>query len=357
MVSSADVLVKLQATFASSHTFAPLLRHQPKRTTKGDDQVFRLGHGGTLDPLAAGVLIVGIGRGTKHLQTYLACTKTYETVVLFGASTDSYDCTGTITEQASCTHVTKDLVQDKLAHFRGTITQAPPAYSALKVNGIKACEYVRQGLPLPRQLEARQMHVDECELLEWFDPGQHNFAFPDQNGPAVAPAARIRLTVSSGFYVRSFAHDLGIACQSCSHMVSLLRTRQATFSILDRPEAAQYMPALTYENLDAGEDTWGPMLRSQLDEWVEANPANTGHVNGRSRDTKHQLAEERGERPKQRFRGEWVAETKQERIKQQGGRFKGKWSRKQPVDALSSHHPTCSSDSAEKMNSAQSLVS
>jgi tRNA pseudouridine55 synthase len=232
------------------------------------------------------------------------------------------------------------LVDDKLAHFRGTITQAPPVYSALKINGIKACEYARQGLPLPRQLEDREMHVDECELQEWYDPGQHDFAFPDQDEPALAPAARIRLTVCSGFYVRSFAHDLGIACQSRSHMASLLRTRQATFAVHGRPEAAQCMPAITYADLDAGEDTWGPLLRPQLKKWVEANPVNTGHVNGRSHDTRHKVAEEKGDRPKQRFRGEWVAETKQERIKQQGGKFKGKWSRKQASDAPLPDQPT-----------------
>jgi tRNA pseudouridine55 synthase len=128
------VLEKLQATFAKSQTFAPLLEHQPKRTSKSDDQVFKMGHGGTLDPLAAGVLIVGIGRGTKQLQKYLACTKSYETTVLFGASTDSYDCTGIIIERAHCAHVTKTLVEAKLEQFRGDILQAPPIYSALKMS-------------------------------------------------------------------------------------------------------------------------------------------------------------------------------------------------------------------------------
>ena len=332
-VSSADVLQKLQATFAPSQLFAPLLKSQPKRPSKDDHQVFRLGHGGTLDPLAAGVLIVGIGRGTKHLQQYLACSKTYETVVVFGASTDTYDCTGVITERAEYRHVSKELVEEKLAQFRGSIQQQPPVYSALKINGIKACEYARQGKELPRELESREMQVDECTLLEWYEAGRHEFAWPGEKSPALAPAASIRLTVSSGFYVRSFAHDLGLACQSRSHMSSLLRTRQATFTIGDPPESPDLSSALTYADLEANEAVWEAKLKPQLERWVEVNPLNNGHVNGRDQDTKRKLAIERAVRPNQRFRGGWMADDKKERIKQQGGKFKGKWSRK-PADAL-----------------------
>ncbi|KAF1946942.1 tRNA pseudouridine synthase B [Clathrospora elynae] len=334
-VSSADVLQKLQSTFASSGTFAPLLQHQPKRTSKSDDQVFRMGHGGTLDPLAAGVLIVGIGRGTKQLQQYLACSKTYETVVIFGTSTDSYDCTGVITARANSEHITRELVEEKLAQFRGTIQQAPPVYSALKIDGIKACEYVRQGKELPRQLESREMHVDECTLIEWYDAGHHEFAWPGGDSPAPAPAVRIKLTVCSGFYVRSFAHDLGIACQSRSHMTSLLRTRQATFTVSDPPESLDLVTAITYADLDAGEDVWGAKLRPQLEGWIGANPLIQGHVNGRDENTRRKLAVEREFKPRQRFRGEWVAETKQERIKQQGGKYKGKWGRKPAANPVS----------------------
>lgn len=323
-VSSADVLQKLQTVFQTSQLFAPLLKHQPKRISKSDDQVFKLGHGGTLDPLAAGVLIVGIGRGTKQLQQYLACRKTYETVVLFGASTDTYDTTGVVDERADFEHVTRQLVEEQLEQFRGDIQQFPPAYSALKINGIKACDYVRQGKELPRQLESREMRVDQCELLEWYDAGQHPFTLPREAEPALAPAARVRLTVSSGFYVRSFAHDLGLACKSRSHMVLLVRTHQANFTIMDLPEA-DYVPAVTYEQLEASEESWASILQPQLEAWVKANPAKQGHVNGRDREVRQEIAGVKNEQPKQRFRGGWVADTKAERIRQQGGKFKGKW--------------------------------
>lgn len=291
-----------------------------------------MGHGGTLDPLASGVLIVGISRGTKQLQNYLACSKTYETDVLFGASTDTYDCTGVVAETAPFDHITKELVESKLKLFRGKIMQAPPIYSALKINGVKACEYARQGKALPRQLESREMQVDECTLLQWHEPGQHGFSSPGEPAPSKAPAARIRLTACSGFYVRSFAHDLGLACNSRSHMASLHRTRQANFTVAKPNDTADLTEALTYADLDAGEDTWGPKLRPQLEEWVKANPVFTGHVNGRARGTRDKMAEESSNRPRQRFRGEYLAETKKERIKQQGGKYKGKWGRKKRED-------------------------
>ncbi|KAI4682755.1 uncharacterized protein J4E84_007219 [Alternaria hordeiaustralica] len=203
-VSSADVLLKLQSTFASSDTFAPLRRHQPKRTSKSSDQVFRLGHGGTLDPLASGVLIVGIGRGTRSLSQYLACDKSYDTTILFGMSTDSYDCTGTMKTRADASHVTRQLVEEQLPNFLGTIQQVPPVYSALKINGMKACEYVRQGKELPQALESREMEVKRCDLLEWYDAGQHDFAFPGEEEPAPAPAVRIRLKASLAIPFRTW---------------------------------------------------------------------------------------------------------------------------------------------------------
>ncbi|KAF2995052.1 hypothetical protein E8E13_001467 [Curvularia kusanoi] len=225
-------------------------------------------------------------------------------------------------------------VEAKLERFQGDILQAPPIYSALKINGKKACEYARDSQELPRQLESREMHVDECTLVEWYEPGQHNFAYPGESEPAVAPAARVRLTVCSGFYVRSFAHDLGIECQSRSHMATLLRTRQATYTTTETSETSDLVPAITYEELDAGEDVWGSKIRPQLERWVAANPVFTGHVNGRSEETRRKKTVEQNERPKQRFRGGYVADTKQERIKQQGGKYKGKWSRK-PATAQS----------------------
>lgn len=305
-----------------------------------------MGHGGTLDPLATGVLIVGLGRGTKSLQDFLYCTKTYETVVLFGKSTDTYDVAGKIVATASTDHITRAMVEEKLAAFRGKIKQVPPIYSALKINGMKAYEYARSGKELPRELEAREMEVSECVMTDWFEPGKHSYRWPaeeaaeedktafqklvnvgkadsatetesiDEPGSdgtnkktvssaedsttnevkegatfrekkatlhthsvsglseeiADAPAAKVRLTVSSGFYVRSFAHDLGILCNSYGTMSELARTRQADFTVID-PPADGLVPALDYADIEKGEEVWGPKITKVLEGWLAKTPA------------------------------------------------------------------------------------
>ena len=247
--------------------------------------------------------------------------------------------------------MTKAMVEGRLGEFRGRVRQVPPVYSALKIDGVKACEYVRAGKELPRELEGREMEVLECTLLDWYEAGEHEFAWPEEEDvheEMRGPAARIRLVVSSGFYVRSFAHDLGIACQSQAFMAELVRTRQANFTLDQNPTASsdesepELTPALTYEMLDAGEDEWGPVLRPQLERWVERNPVAAGHFDGRDVTTKNSLASKKETRPKQRFRGEWVADTKAERIKQQGGRYKGKWNQagSRPAHStLTGHQP------------------
>lgn len=348
-ISSAQVLRDLQHTFAGSKVFAPLLqktrsvqeeqeRHQPKRRRRDNDQIFKMGHGGTLDPLATGILIVGIGRGTKHLADFLGCKKTYETVVLFGKSTDTYDVMGKVVAEAPTDHITEAVVVKEMEKFRGKLKQIPPIYSAIKIDGMKLYDYARSGKPLPRQLESRDVEISDCTLLEYFEPGQHDFRWPAEQAsdeekavarklmdgaeatkksihaeseqkhpdkeaskaasnadinsiphrekaalhthhlptqepePAQAPAARIRLTVSSGFYVRSFAYDLGIACGSYGTMAALVRSQQADFTTVE-PAPDGLATALTYEDLEAGEEVWGPKVSSVLERWMQQHPA------------------------------------------------------------------------------------
>lgn len=289
-----------------------------------------MGHGGTLDPMATGVLVVGVGRGTKSLQSFLDCTKTYETVVLFGKSTDTYDVAGKVISTAGTNHITRDMVGDKLQAFRGKIKQVPPIYSALKIDGMKAYDYARTGKELPRELIARDMKVDECALIDWYEPGEHDFRWPAeevaseekavlkglttdgdlqqsknedklqggiQAGAVVssaantrtqkaqqhthsltglsdvaahAPAARIRLTVSSGFYVRSFAHDLGLACASYGTMAELARTRQGAYTTTE-PEGDSLICAVQHSDLDKGEEAWAPRITKVLSDWIAQN--------------------------------------------------------------------------------------
>ncbi|KAF2681440.1 pseudouridine synthase, partial [Lentithecium fluviatile CBS 122367] len=380
--SSAGVLRDLQTYFSASPLFAPwlthtrrnlILSHAKQRLIKNLN--VKLGHGGTLDPLATGVLIVGVGKGTKCLQRFLECTKTYECVVLFGAATDSYDAVGKIVSRASYAHVTKELVERKLEAFRGEIMQKPSVFSALKVDGKKMYEYARAGGDIP-EVPARPVEVHELELVDWLEPGTHEYAWPkeemdstEQAGaerllgirkadadvaarrnrkrsrspddswhakklkmedgsaapdappteeaaePAVdpedhvtdaeshpkepttadepamsgalpteittdaeptqpveppkndleplpqPPAARIRLTVTSGFYVRSFCHDLGIACDSLGLMSSLVRSRQGDYELGKN--------VLEYTDLEAGQETWEPKLQKLLEDFME----------------------------------------------------------------------------------------
>ena len=346
-----------------------------------------MGHGGTLDPLATGVLIVGIGRGTKTLGGFLECTKTYETLVLFGKSTDTYDVSGKVVADAPHSHLTRTMVEEKLAAFRGKIKQVPPVYSALRIDGMRAYEYARTGKELPRQLESRDMTVDECTLLDWYEGGQHDYRWPAAEAsseekvvarklmrgadtaiaipgpgitisetadetkvptqkplaegsrnpvrspspsrrelnrmnpsakaalhtheqdlsdqPADGPAARIRLTVSSGFYVRSFAYDLGISCGSFAAMAELLRSRQGDYTSIE-PAPEGLVPCITYEELEKGEDDWGPKLTEVLQNWTSKHPVvdDQPRIDDRDKPDGWERSRERKE-PKKAHPGHW----------------------------------------------------
>jgi tRNA pseudouridine55 synthase len=394
--SSAGVLRDLQDHFSRSPLFAPWLEAQKRSLIIADAKPkhlknikAKLGHGGTLDPMATGVLIVGMGKGTKCLQRFLECTKTYECVVLFGAATDSYDAVGKVVSKAEYEHVTKELVEEKLAQFRGKIMQKPSVFSALKVDGKKMYEYAREGKDIP-EVAARPVEVQELELVEWLEPGSHGFAWPKEevdgaemegakklmgireedakvysdtaskrgrkrsrspendhvegagqqpkipkrdSEPAMSgalpteatptkeaspennvteasvepslpteekpadsieqaeategtsatiqaptveaadatasstsaptpqpPAARLRMTVTSGFYVRSLCHDLGLACNSLGLMSSLIRSRQGDYTLGQN--------VLEYTDLE-DPSKWEPQLQKQLEEFMD----------------------------------------------------------------------------------------
>ena len=128
--------------------------------------------------MATGVLTIGIGRGTKHLSSFLGGTKTYETTVLFGAATDTYDVMGKILAKASYSHITKDLVEDALSAFRGKIMQRPPIYSALRMDGKRLYEYAREGKEIPKEIQERPVEVKELEILEWLEASDHDYKWP-----------------------------------------------------------------------------------------------------------------------------------------------------------------------------------
>lgn len=392
-MSSAQVIRDCQYHFNPSKLFAPLLaadralrekenRYQKQRRTHAKREMnVKIGHGGTLDPLATGVLILGVGKGTKALHDFLGCTKTYETVVVFGASTDTYDRVGKLIKKGDYSNITREQVEEALNSFRGKFQQMPPLYSALKMNGKPLYEYAREGKPIPREIETREVDVTELELTEWYEPGTHNHRWPTEEaeqaeknvvksvwqvaknqqegttsteeaatlipevikeeGKALAdhennkraaeervdelvsdepagkkrktedgaaepmmsgalkdkkgkhdkkqdkyaknrgldlappppspdtpfpwegkgpPAAKIRMTVTSGFYVRSLCHDLGEKLGCGAMMAELVRSRQGEF-VLGTDNCMEYT------DLALGEEVWAPKIQKALDLW------------------------------------------------------------------------------------------
>lgn len=305
--------------------------------------------------MATGVLIMGVGKGTKRLQEFLECTKTYEATILFGAATDTYDVLGTVLRRAGYEHITRQSVEEALDDFKGKIMQRPPIYSALRVQGKRLYEYAREGKNVPKEIEERPVEVKELEIMEWMEGGDHKFHLPEEEaedeakdlaeevlhiGEAAAktvdaasdqpsandiasarikrkrslddhasvvpskkselqhdkvsptlmlkglqspdrrpedsafdihsqqkslvpaedpPAVKLRMTVTSGFYVRSLSHDLGEAMGSLACMCALVRTRQGEFELGKN--------VLEYEDLSRGEDVWGPKVEQLLTKW------------------------------------------------------------------------------------------
>ncbi|PFH54285.1 hypothetical protein AMATHDRAFT_135835 [Amanita thiersii Skay4041] len=229
---------------------------QNVRKGKRGREVVKIGQGGTLDPLADGVLVVGVGKGTKKLSQFLDCTKEYRTTCLLGCETDSYDSEGARVRIAPWHHVTKENVEAALSQFVGEIEQTPPIFSALKMDGRPLYEYARKGIPLPRPLEPRKVTVHSLELVEW-KGSNHQFRWPsktftenekkaleqalqgiqsnvgikdgveEKNG--IPAAFVLQMKVSGGTYVRSLVHDLSHALGSAGHVVTLTRSRQGDF--------------------------------------------------------------------------------------------------------------------------------
>lgn len=339
--------------------------------------------------MATGILIIGVGKGTKHLQDFLSCTKSYEATLLFGAATDTYDVKGRLLGKAPYAHVTREKVEEALEKFKGKIMQRPPLFSALRIQGKRLYEYAREGKEVPVQIQERPVTVEKLEIMEWLAPGSHEYKWPaeeaeqeekevaervfhfgdrnieadstegkkndtqasetakrnrlemdDEDGlvydiqppskrrepdpeivmsggllpietpqnpqtanpstssgtaqtapadsqstasktdpsahppasssspPPTAPsppsenppAVKLRMTVTSGFYVRSLCHDLGKAVGSLGIMSELVRTRQGDYELGRN--------VLDYADLGKGEEVWGPKVEGMLRDYV-----------------------------------------------------------------------------------------
>jgi len=187
--------------------------------------VRRVGHAGTLDPLASGVLPVAVGPATRFIEYLDDAAKIYSATVRFGVTTDTYDSEGTVTGSAEVPNLDRANLEGALAAFVGEITQVPPAYSALKVAGKPLYRYAREGTLIA--VAARRVRIDRIDLRS-LNP----------------PEATLEVTCGKGTYIRSLAHDLGKRLGCGAHLAGLRRLASGGFT-LDDAHATESLAALT----------------------------------------------------------------------------------------------------------------
>ncbi|MDR1919736.1 MAG: tRNA pseudouridine(55) synthase TruB [Tannerellaceae bacterium] len=181
-------------------------RFRHKLTRKLGLKKIKVGHAGTLDPLATGVMIVCTGRATKRIEEFQYQTKEYVATLKLGETTPSFDLEKEIDGVYPTEHITREHVETVLQSFVGSIQQIPPAFSAVKINGKRAYKFARKGKEV--ELKPKTLQIDELELLE-----------------CRLPFISIRVVCSKGTYIRALARDIGEALQSGAHLTALERTR------------------------------------------------------------------------------------------------------------------------------------
>lgn len=181
-------------------------RFRYKLSRKLKVKKIKVGHAGTLDPLATGVMIVCTGKATKRIDEFQYQTKEYVATLKLGETTSSFDLEKEVDAVFPTEHITQSLVEEVLKRFVGTIEQIPPVFSACKIEGKRAYELARNGEDVP--LKAKTLIIDEIELLE-----------------CNLPVIKIRVVCSKGTYIRALARDIGVALHSGAHLIALERTR------------------------------------------------------------------------------------------------------------------------------------
>jgi tRNA pseudouridine55 synthase len=227
---SAGILIIDKPAGLTSHDVVARVR----RATK----IKQIGHTGTLDPMATGVLVICIGQATRISEYLAGHAKTYRATIRLGVETDTYDAEGEVT----ATHVVdidRAAVEQAVARFVGEIQQVPPMYSALKRDGRKLYDLARRGIEIERA--ARSVVIHSIELLDY-----------------QAPEVTITVQCSAGTYIRSLAHDLGVSLGTGAHLTRLTRTASGPFSIRQAIGLANFEAAA-----QAGQ--W-PALLCSLDE-------------------------------------------------------------------------------------------
>lgn len=191
----------------------------------------KVGHAGTLDPLATGVMIICTGKATKRIEEFQYHTKEYIATLQLGATTPSYDLEKEIDATYPTEHITREMVEEVLQQFKGTIEQIPPAFSACKVDGKRAYDLVRKGDEV--ELKPKTLVIDEIELLE-----------------CNLPEIKIRVVCSKGTYIRALARDIGEALQSGAHLTGLIRTRVGEVRLEDCMQVEDFPEWLEQQEIE-----------------------------------------------------------------------------------------------------------
>ena len=181
----------------------------------------KVGHAGTLDPLATGLMIVCIGKMTKKIEYFTGLDKEYVAEITFGGTTPSYDLETNIEQTFDYEHINSEKINIALKQFLGKQMQTPPLFSAIRIDGKRAYEHARKGDDI--ELNQREITFNELELLEY-----------------KSPVAKIRINCSKGTYIRSFANDLGKKLQSGAFLSALNRTFIGDFSLKDALTIEQF---------------------------------------------------------------------------------------------------------------------
>lgn len=174
----------------------------------------KVGHAGTLDPLATGVMILCTGKATRLIESFQYQTKEYVATLELGATTPSFDLELEVDATYPTAHITRELVDEVIPRFTGEIWQVPPVYSAVKVDGKRAYDYAREGQKV--ELKPKLLVIDEIEVLDF-----------------ALPILKIRVVCSKGTYIRALARDIGQALGSGAHLTALERTRIGEVRLAD----------------------------------------------------------------------------------------------------------------------------
>lgn len=185
----------------------------------------KVGHAGTLDPLATGLLIVCVGKATKQINEYMGQPKEYTGTIALGGTTPSYDLETEVDQEFPTDHISAEQIAQVREEFTGEIEQVPPVFSAIKKGGQKAYELARKGEEV--KMDSRQVHIHELELER---TSEKEISF--------------RVKCSKGTYIRSLAHDIGRVLNSGAHLSSLRRTKIGEFSVEEALTVTEFIDGL-----------------------------------------------------------------------------------------------------------------